>query len=195
MDGGSFTRDILMLDRIEYASPLPLLPPITAPISTQPPASGTREGSLTVSPWTIGAVLAMCKLEIATVVTFRAGSNELPFGQQVWEGLWPSGLGLAIGKLEIVGICSSLKTCRYLHLSNYIVRNHHGMAINRFIAPFSKEIQNIHLTSSENKRKVRVCLWKSPREIPKLVCINDIPRCHLSLTYLLLSLLTLDCQH
>lgn len=60
MDGGSFTRNILMLDRIEYASPLPLLPPITAPISTQPPASGTREGSLTVSPWTIGAVLAMC---------------------------------------------------------------------------------------------------------------------------------------
>ena len=56
----------LDLDRIRYVSPLPLLPPLTNPEPTEPtPTLSTRnsDASLSVTPWTVSAVLAMCKLE------------------------------------------------------------------------------------------------------------------------------------
>ena len=57
MNGGVFENAIEILDRIEYLSPLPLLPPIITPIVTQEPI--LARDSLGVSPWTISAVLAM----------------------------------------------------------------------------------------------------------------------------------------
>lgn len=64
MDNGTFEAVIAALDRIEYMHPLPLLPPIIG--NDQPtPAPLTSTNSLSVSPWTLGAVLAMCKYQIS----------------------------------------------------------------------------------------------------------------------------------
>jgi hypothetical protein len=61
MDSGDFMAAIPQLNRIKYLSPLPLLSPITAPLENEVPMLVTRD-DLSVSPWTIGAVFAMCKL-------------------------------------------------------------------------------------------------------------------------------------
>lgn len=50
------------LDRIRYVSPLPLLPPLTNPQEPQtPPALRSDDSSLSVTPWTVAAVLGMCE--------------------------------------------------------------------------------------------------------------------------------------
>jgi hypothetical protein len=59
MDSGAFVEAIPVLDRVEYVRPvLTELPPIIIP---EIPIGADTQGSITVSPWTIGAVLAMCK--------------------------------------------------------------------------------------------------------------------------------------
>jgi len=69
MDGGIFVIEIPILDRVEYVSPLPLLPPVTTPEDDDvtDPALGASDGSVSVSPWTIGAVLAMCKFNFSFI--------------------------------------------------------------------------------------------------------------------------------
>jgi hypothetical protein len=58
MDSGAFVEAIPVLDRVEYVRPvLAELPPIIIP---EIPIDAATQGSITVSPWTIGAVLAMC---------------------------------------------------------------------------------------------------------------------------------------
>jgi hypothetical protein len=59
MDSGAFVEAISVLDRVEYVRPvLAELPPIIIP---EIPIDAATQGPITVSPWTIGAVLAMCK--------------------------------------------------------------------------------------------------------------------------------------
>jgi hypothetical protein len=60
MDNGTFVEAIPELDRIEYLKPLPLLPPITGPSPAPSPIAG-EASQVSVSSWTIGAVVAMCK--------------------------------------------------------------------------------------------------------------------------------------
>lgn len=63
MDGGSFVSENPTLDRVEYLSPLPLLPPLSEdgvneiPLQDDLPANDP----ISVSNWTLGAVIAMCK--------------------------------------------------------------------------------------------------------------------------------------
>jgi hypothetical protein len=53
------------LDRIEYVSPLPLLPPFSTPQDDgQSPDLQASNSTLSVTPWTVGAVLAMCKYRL-----------------------------------------------------------------------------------------------------------------------------------
>ena len=59
MDNGTFVASIPELDSIEYLKPLPLLPPITGPSPAPGPVSG-ESSQVSVSSWTIGAVVAMC---------------------------------------------------------------------------------------------------------------------------------------
>lgn len=60
MNSGAFVAEIPELDRVEYIRPtLPDLPSIIAPPNDD--GLGLPQGSITVSPWTVGAVLAMCK--------------------------------------------------------------------------------------------------------------------------------------
>jgi hypothetical protein len=63
MDSGAIALDVVILDRVEYLRPvLPDLPPITAPDEIPlVDLEANPEESITVSPWTIGAVMAMCK--------------------------------------------------------------------------------------------------------------------------------------
>jgi hypothetical protein len=62
MNSGAFVAAIPRLDRVEYLSPvLPDLLPIETPEIPIIDLDAARQGSITVSPWTIGAVLAMCK--------------------------------------------------------------------------------------------------------------------------------------
>jgi hypothetical protein len=77
MDGGVFVDEIPVLDRVKYRSPLPLLPPITSPdpgdipvlqeIDSSSSSKSTTE-TLGLSPWTYGAVMAMCKLSVLSVL-------------------------------------------------------------------------------------------------------------------------------
>lgn len=62
MDQGGFVEDVVVLDRVEYLSPLPFLPPpVQEPEEpTVPPQSQLEPGPVSVSPWTVGAVVAMC---------------------------------------------------------------------------------------------------------------------------------------
>jgi hypothetical protein len=66
MDGGVFVEEIPILDRVKYQSPLPLLPPMTSPgdipvLQEVDSSSTSSVESLSLSPWTYGAVMAMCK--------------------------------------------------------------------------------------------------------------------------------------
>jgi hypothetical protein len=61
MNSGAFVEAIPLLDRVEYVRPiLPELLPIETPEIPNVDLEASTQ-SLTVSPWTIGAVLAMCK--------------------------------------------------------------------------------------------------------------------------------------
>ena len=63
MDGGDFILDIPQIDRVEYLSPLPLLPlPGEDGIEDQPLENdGESSDQVSVSPWTLGTVVTMCK--------------------------------------------------------------------------------------------------------------------------------------
>ena len=63
MDGGDFILDIPLMDRIEYLSPLPLLPlPGEDGLEDQPlEADELSSDQVSVSPWTLGTVVTMCK--------------------------------------------------------------------------------------------------------------------------------------
>lgn len=64
MDGGEFVRQNPTMDRVEYLSPLPLLPPLGEDgLNDQPIQPGGRAAAdqINVSPWTLGAVITMCK--------------------------------------------------------------------------------------------------------------------------------------
>lgn len=64
MDGGTFVNENPILDRVEYLSPLPLLPPPSeSDVDDGPLQLGltANDGPITVSPWTLGAVLTICK--------------------------------------------------------------------------------------------------------------------------------------
>lgn len=63
MDSGSFAIAIPSIKRCQYDSPLPLLPPVTSDDSVIPnftPIQGAPQ-QVSVSPWTVGTVSAMCK--------------------------------------------------------------------------------------------------------------------------------------
>jgi hypothetical protein len=61
MDLGSFVDKLPILDRVEYLHPLPLFPPnVVGEAPTAAPGLSSSEGNLNVSPWTLGAVIAMC---------------------------------------------------------------------------------------------------------------------------------------
>jgi len=63
MDEGAFQDAIPLVERFEYSSPLPLLPPFTDPEQPNDPAPVQARGAtLSVTPWTVGAVVAVCKL-------------------------------------------------------------------------------------------------------------------------------------
>jgi hypothetical protein len=65
MNSGAFVNAIPLLDRVEYLRPdLPDLLPIETP--EIPNIDLTAQGTITVSPWTIGAVVAMCKYIFGT---------------------------------------------------------------------------------------------------------------------------------
>jgi hypothetical protein len=63
MDDGTFVDAIPGIDRCQYLSPLPLLPPIVGDDDVGPdsPPSVEAEERVSVSPWTLSAVSAMCK--------------------------------------------------------------------------------------------------------------------------------------
>ena len=63
MDGGDFILDIPQIDRVQYLSPLPLLPlPGEDGIQDQPlEADGESSDQVSVSPWTLGTVVTMCE--------------------------------------------------------------------------------------------------------------------------------------
>lgn len=61
MDNGTFAEAIPVLSRVEYLTPVPLLPPITDPNNPSPAPIDSEDSQLSVSRWTIGAVVAMCK--------------------------------------------------------------------------------------------------------------------------------------
>jgi hypothetical protein len=82
MDGGVFVDEIPVLDRVKYRSPLPLLPPpITSPddipvlqeIEDSSSSGKSTTESLGLSPWTYGAVMAMCKLSLMSVLAQSKG--------------------------------------------------------------------------------------------------------------------------
>lgn len=61
MDSTVFVQALSGVDRVEYLSPLPLLPPLTTPDGKNQTGDVSRsEGAVSVTPWTVGAVLAMC---------------------------------------------------------------------------------------------------------------------------------------
>lgn len=66
MSSGAMAAEIDVVDRVEYISPLPLLPPITSPDDSLIPDDVQLDGSdnPSISAWTVGAVLAMCKYTI-----------------------------------------------------------------------------------------------------------------------------------
>lgn len=65
MNSGAMVAAVPVVDRIEYLRPiLPDLPPIEAPEVPGGGLDAEPQGSITVSPWTIGAVMAMCKLRV-----------------------------------------------------------------------------------------------------------------------------------
>jgi hypothetical protein len=64
MDSGAFAFAIPSIDRSLYLSPLPLLPPVVGDDNINPnitPAQRTAK-QLSVSPYTVGTVSALCKL-------------------------------------------------------------------------------------------------------------------------------------
>jgi len=63
MDGGSFVSENPTLDRVEYLSPLPLLPPLSEGGVNEIPIQDDLSSNdpISVSNWTLGAVIAMCK--------------------------------------------------------------------------------------------------------------------------------------
>lgn len=71
MSSGAFVEAIPLLDRVEYLRPvLPELLPIETPEIPNIDLDAARQGSITVSPWTIGAVLAMCKYMLSVTLAF-----------------------------------------------------------------------------------------------------------------------------
>jgi len=78
MDGGQFVRDNTLLDRVEYLSPLPLLPPLGEDGLDGPldPNNGlSAAGTINVSPWTLGAVVTMCKSSMCSLHRSAADST------------------------------------------------------------------------------------------------------------------------
>ena len=63
MDGSIFVQALSGVDRVEYLSPLPLLPPLTTTDGNQTGEVSPSEGAISVTPWTVGAVVAMCKYD------------------------------------------------------------------------------------------------------------------------------------
>jgi hypothetical protein len=63
MDSGEFIADIPLIDKIVYAGPLPLLPPVVNDdeINQEPVQDVQASGRVSVSPWALGAVSAACK--------------------------------------------------------------------------------------------------------------------------------------
>jgi hypothetical protein len=116
MDNGTFVASIPQLDRIEYLKPLPLLPPITGPA----PASVSGESSqVSVSSWTIGAVVAMCTFSqsggIESSLLLDHLTQTFSFNICTSQALAVRSLsppGRAIAALGTSDTCSSSKRCR-----------------------------------------------------------------------------------
>lgn len=78
MDNGSFESSTI--DRCQYLSPLPLLPPIIEKEKTSGADSFPdvqSEDNISVSPWTLGAVLAMCTFRIIDYMIFPMMTTNL----------------------------------------------------------------------------------------------------------------------
>ena len=64
MGNGAMLDSISSIERVEYLSPSPLLPPITGVAGNPSPSPGSgtasTEDELSVNSWTLGAVLTMC---------------------------------------------------------------------------------------------------------------------------------------
>lgn len=118
MDNGTFVASIPQLDRIEYLKPLPLLPPITGPSPAPAPVSG-ESSQVSVSSWTIGAVVAMCTFRqsrgIESSLLLDNLTQTFSFticSSQALAVRLPSPPGRAIAALETSDTCSSSKKCR-----------------------------------------------------------------------------------
>jgi hypothetical protein len=63
MDSGKFIEDIPLIDKIAYAGPLPLLPPVDNDdeINQEPVQDVQASGRVSVSPWALGVASAACK--------------------------------------------------------------------------------------------------------------------------------------
>jgi hypothetical protein len=70
MDDGTFVQNIPTIDRCEYLKPLPLLPPMTQSNNTSKEENQSTE-RLSVSPWSLTAVSAMCKSASITSTCHR----------------------------------------------------------------------------------------------------------------------------
>jgi hypothetical protein len=95
MDEGSFENSAI--DRCQYLSPLPLLPPLIEEDKTSGADSFPdlqSEENISVSPWTVGAVLAMCTFWtidfrfIHVIATTLTNSSSPVLFMQLQGGWW-----------------------------------------------------------------------------------------------------------
>jgi hypothetical protein len=133
MSSGAFIETLPLLDSVEYLRPvLPDILPIETP--EIPNIDLEAQGSITVSPWTIGAVVAMCKY-ISASYSYRWGRKTqsrtialrylelrltffyflccllIALVNQVLVVSWHFGCGLATAVPGTVGTYSSWRTC------------------------------------------------------------------------------------
>jgi hypothetical protein len=105
LDGGILENDVPGIVRGQYLGPLPTLPTNVEEdddsFDKEPPLS--TESRLSVSAWTVGAVVAMCKFQACWKTRVHQLTRLL--SAQRLAGCWPLRLGFAIVRQETAVTC------------------------------------------------------------------------------------------
>jgi hypothetical protein len=103
LDGGILENEVTDIVRGQYLGPLPTLPTNVEEdddsFDKEPPLSA--ESRLSVSAWTVGAVVAMCEFHLCLKSPSRTDNVSV----QRLEGCWPLRLGFATVRRETAAIC------------------------------------------------------------------------------------------
>jgi hypothetical protein len=106
LDGGILENDVPGIVRGQYLGPLPTLPTNVEEdddsFDKDPPLS--TESRLSVSAWTVGAVVAMCKFQLCWKT--RAHQLTRLLSAQRLAGCWPLRLGFATVRQETAVTCT-----------------------------------------------------------------------------------------